>query len=104
MQTQNPNLRSAVLDAKLALLDALIAKAQRIQDAQGAFKLETDWRASFAFPVVSCPEWERMASQMLTPGAVLPADSRWNTAPRYVSGPVDPGVAFAVAVGIEEMS
>jgi len=102
MNCTNPNLVSAVYDAKLALLDALIAKAERLQASQGAFALEPKALA-FAYPLASCEAWEAFGALVYTQGAVLPADSRWST-PTYISGPVDPSVAFAVAVGIEEAS
>jgi hypothetical protein len=102
MNRTNPNLVSVVYDAKLALLDALIAKAERLQASQSAFALEHKPLA-FAYPLASCETWEAFGALVYEQGAVLPADSRWST-PTYVTGPVDPSVAFAVGVGIGEES
>ena len=89
-----------IFDARLKFLDALIAKSQAIIDAQSSFRLEP--RAmSFGFPLASCESWERLGTLVYEQGAVLPADSRWAT-PTYVTGDVDPSVAFAVAVGLGE--
>lgn len=89
-----------IFDARLKFLDALIAKSQAIIDAQSSFRLEP--RAmSFGFPLASCESWERLGTLVYTQGAVLPADSRW-AHPTYVTGDVDPSVAFAVAVGLGE--
>ena len=89
-----------IFDARLKLLDALIAKSQAIIDAQSSFRLES--RAmSFGFPLASCEAWEALGTLVYEQGAVLPADSRW-AKPTYVTGDVDPSVAFAVAVGLGE--
>ena len=89
-----------IFDARLKLLDALIAKSQAIIDAQSSFRLES--RAmSFGFPLASCEAWEALGTLVYVQGAVLPADSRW-AHPSYVTGDVDPSVAFAVAVGLGE--
>ncbi len=89
-----------IFDARLKFLDALIAKSQAIIDAQSSFRLES--RAmSFGFPLASCESWEALGTLVYTQGAVLPADSRW-AHPTYVTGDVDPSVAFAVAVGLGE--
>ena len=89
-----------IFDARLKFLDALIAKSQAIIDAQSSFRLES--RAmSFGFPLASCESWEALGTLVYEQGAVLPADSRW-AHPTYVTGDVDPSVAFAVAVGLGE--
>ena len=100
MTRTNPNLVSAVYDAKLALLDALIAKCEALQVSQSTFRLEPKALA-FAYPLASCEAWEAFGALVYQQGAVLPADSRW-AHPTYVTGPCDAAVAFAVAVGLEE--
>lgn len=111
----NTILKAAVLDARLALLDALIAKTERPRNIDICYRLASRPLA-FALPVShvdpkakvcvwgsSDAGWEHLCEYALTQGAVLPADSRW-AHPTYVTGDVDPSVAFAVAVGIEEVS
>jgi hypothetical protein len=104
METTKDTLES--FDARLAVLDALIARTHAAivkRDAPECYELASRPLA-FALPVAHASDWENLAEAVVFGACVMAGDSRWNTAPRYVSGPVDPGVAFAVAVGIEEMS
>lgn len=78
---------------------------ERINRTLTSFNVDPKSRFSFALPIASLPMpcATRLIRTAHDGSAVMPGDSRWST-PTLVTGPVDPSVAFAVAVGIEEAS
>lgn len=76
---------------------------ERLNRALTSFKVDPKSRFAFALPVASMPMpcATRLIRTAHDGATIMPGDSRWNAPGLEVSGPVDPEVAFAVAVGIE---
>jgi hypothetical protein len=90
-------------DARLAVLDALIAKTHAAivkRDAAERYELAPRPLA-FALPVAHASDWYPLAKSSVTGSMLCPGDSRWQK-PTLVTGPVDASVAFAVAMAIGE--
>lgn len=78
---------------------------ERLTRALTSFKVDPKSRFAFALPIAAMPMTcaTRLIRTANDGATIMPGDSRW-TMPTLVTGPVDPEVAFAVAVGIEERS
>jgi hypothetical protein len=101
METTKPTLES--YDARLAVLDALIAKSHAAivkRDAPERYELAPRPLA-FALPVAHASDWENLAESVVFGACVMAGDSRWQK-PTLISGPIDASVAFAVSMAIGE--
>lgn len=78
---------------------------ERLTRALTSFKVDPKSRFAFALPIAAMPMVcaTRLIRTANDGATIMPGDSRW-AMPTLVTGPVDPSVAFAVAVGIEERS
>jgi hypothetical protein len=101
MQTSKDTME--IFDARLAVLDALIARTHAAivkRDAAERYELAPRPLA-FALPVAHASDWENLAEAVVFGAAVMAGDSRWQK-PTLVTGPCDASVAFAVALAIGE--
>ena len=73
---------------------------ERITRALTSFKVDPKSRFAFGLPIASMPMTcaTRLIRTAHDGSTVMPGDSRWNVPGCRVTGPVDPEVAFAVAV------
>lgn len=78
---------------------------ERLSRALTSFKVDPRSRFAFALPIAAMPMpcATRLIRAANDGATIMPGDSRW-AMPTLVTGPVDPEVSFAVAVGIEERS
>lgn len=73
----------------------------RINRNLTSFVLNPRCRYGFALPMAATAEWQALGVYVVNGSTILPADERWST-PTRTTGPVDPEVAFAVAVSFGE--
>lgn len=75
----------------------------RINRVMNSYPVDSGNRYAFALPVACMPMSlaERLILTTYHTASVLPGDTRWED-PTVITGPCDPSVAFAVAVGLEE--
>ena len=72
---------------------------ERLSRALTSFKVDPRSRFAFALPIAAMPMTcaTRLIRTANDGATIMPGDSRW-AMPTLVTGPVDPQVAFAVAV------
>ncbi len=103
----NPAIPTTIetLNARLAVLDEFIARTHAAimkRDTAETYRLDSRPLA-FALPVAHATDWEALATRALGTAMVCPGDTRWGgpgARRTVVTGPVDPSVAFAVAMAI----
>lgn len=73
---------------------------ERLTRALTSFKVDPKSRFAFGLPIASMPMVcaTRLIRTANDGATIMPGDSRWNAPGCRITGPVDPQVAFAVAV------